>query len=225
MVFKNSRLIGDVGLHSSVRYKRWESERVVRSVSPLIRSFESHFLALTLTVAICSFVPPEGSFQLMTYRVREGVVLPIYVQPQIHFNRDGGSVSLMVGIKPGVTDKVVECRITIPFSSSLGTSKIDMKANYGKVSVDETAKTVVWDVGKLPRDGSVAPHLEGKIHLAAGVPLPDGSPSIAVEWHCSGFLCSGLEFDSLHVSGVGYSPFKGVKTMSRHGRFEVRSNH
>ena len=36
------------------RYKRWEAERVV------------------------SFVPPEGIFQLMTYRVREGVVLPLY---------------------------------------------------------------------------------------------------------------------------------------------------
>jgi hypothetical protein len=42
--------------------------------------------------------------------VREGVVLPLYFQPQFHFNRDGGSISLMVGSKPGVTDKTVECR-------------------------------------------------------------------------------------------------------------------
>lgn len=127
LVFKNSRLIGDVGLHSCVRYKRWESERVV------------------------SFVPPEGACQLLTYRCREGVVLPIYLTPQIHFNRGMGSVSLMLGLKPGVTDKTVEVRVTIPFSASLGASKFEMKATYGKVIVDESAKTVVWDIGKLPK--------------------------------------------------------------------------
>lgn len=200
MVFKNSRLIGDVGLHSCVRYKRWESERVI------------------------SFVPPEGQFQLFTYRCREGVVLPLYLQPQIHFNRDGGSVSLMIGVKPGVTDKNVEARVTIPFGTSLGTSKMEFKANFGKVLVDETAKTVTWDIGKLPRDGNVSPHLEGKVFLATGVPQPEGNPSVSVEWHCTGFLCSGLEFDSLSISNVSYSPFKGVKTLSRHGRFEVRTN-
>lgn len=30
LVFKNSRVIGDVGLHNCVRYKRWEAERVIR---------------------------------------------------------------------------------------------------------------------------------------------------------------------------------------------------
>lgn len=62
------------------------------------------------------------------------------------------------------------------------------------------------------------------MYLATGVPVPDGNPTIMVEWHVTGFLCSGLEFDSLSISNVTYSPFKGVKTMSRHGRFEVRTN-
>lgn len=202
LVFKNSRLISDVGLHACVRYKRWEAERVV------------------------SFVPPEGTCQLMTYRCREGVVLPLYIQPQLHFNRDGGSVSLMIGPKPGVTEKSVEVRVTIPFSVALGSSKIDLKANYGKVTIDDTTKVVVWDIGKLPLNGSIStPHLEGKIQLATGVPPPEGNPAILVEWHCTGFLCSGLEFDSLSLTNVAYSPFKGVKTMSRHGRFEVRTSH
>lgn len=37
----------------------------------------------------------------MTYRSKESVALPLYVQTQIHFNKDGGSVSVMVGLKVG----------------------------------------------------------------------------------------------------------------------------
>lgn len=198
LVFKNSRVIGDVGLHNCVRYKRWESERVI------------------------SFVPPEGVFQLMTYRARENVVIPLYIQPQIHFNRDGGSVSVMVGLKPHVTDKAVECRITIPFSADLGNAKFELKANYGKVVIDDTKKTVTWDIGKVPKEGS-NPHLEGKVYPPAGVKAPEGNPCIHVEWHCIGWTASGLEVDSLNLTNVTYSPFKGVKVLSKSGRFEVRS--
>jgi AP-3 complex subunit mu len=199
LVFKNSRVIGDVGLHNCVRYKRWEAERII------------------------SFVPPDGSFQLMTYRSKESIALPLYVQTQIHFNRDGGSVSVMLGLKAGVTDKPVEARVTIPFSLALASSKLDLKANYGKVTIDEATKTVTWDIGRLPKDNT-SPHLEGKIHFSSGVSVAECcKPAVQVEWHCIGFLCSSLEVDSLSIANVAYSPFKGVKTLTKGGQFEVRS--
>ena len=200
LMWKNSRLISDVGLHNSVRYKRWEGERVI------------------------SFVPPDGTFQLMTYRSKENVVIPLYVQAHVHFNRDGGSVSVMLGLKPGITDKPVEARVTIPFGLSLGSSKLDLKATYGNVAIDDAKKTCVWDIGRLPKE-SVNPHLEGKIHFASGdISAHEcAKPCIQVEWHCIGFLSSGLEVDSLSLSNVNYSPFKGVKTLSKGGRFEVRT--
>lgn len=200
LTWKNSRLINDVGLHNCVRYKRWEGERVI------------------------SFVPPDGTFQLMTYQARENVVVPLYVQAHIHFNRDGGSVSVMVGLKPGVTDKPVEARITIPFSAALGSSKFDLKPTFGKVTFDDAKKTCVWDIGRLPKENA-SPHLEGKIHFATGAINPHecARPTIQVEWHCIGFLSSGLDVDSLTVSNVNYSPFKGVKTLSKGGRFEIRT--
>ena len=200
LMFKNSRLINDVGLHNSVRYKRWEGERVI------------------------SFVPPDGIFQLMTYRCRENIVVPIYVQAHVHFNRDGGSVSVMVGLKPGVTDKPVECRITIPFSQALAGSTFDLKATFGKVTMDDAAKTCVWDIGRLPKE-NLSPHLEGKIHFPTGEIRAQecARPSIQMEWHCIGFLSSGLDVDSLSVSNVNYAPFKGVKTLSKGGRYEIRT--
>lgn len=42
---QNPRLLDDVSFHPCVRYKRWESERVI------------------------SFIPPDGNFQLMSYHI------------------------------------------------------------------------------------------------------------------------------------------------------------
>ncbi|KZS02525.1 AP-3 complex subunit mu-1, partial [Daphnia magna] len=56
--FINPRLMDDVSLHPCVRLKRWENERIL------------------------SFVPPDGSFCLMTYHVgcQSAVAIPIYIR-------------------------------------------------------------------------------------------------------------------------------------------------
>lgn len=43
--FQNPRLLDDVSFHPCIRFKRWESERVL------------------------SFIPPDGNFRLISYRV------------------------------------------------------------------------------------------------------------------------------------------------------------
>ena len=58
MSFVNPRLFDDVSFHPCVRYKKWESERLL------------------------SFVPPDGNFRLMSYHVGSSsvVAIPVYVR-------------------------------------------------------------------------------------------------------------------------------------------------
>lgn len=51
---KNPRILDDVSFHPSVRFKRWESERVL------------------------SFIPPDGNFTLMNYHVSSQKLVPSY---------------------------------------------------------------------------------------------------------------------------------------------------
>merc|ERR1712241_47962 len=53
MTFVNPRLFDDVSFHPCVRYKKWESERLL------------------------SFVPPDGNFRLMSYHVGSNSVVAI----------------------------------------------------------------------------------------------------------------------------------------------------
>lgn len=45
LLFQNPRLLDDVSFHPCVRFKRWESERIL------------------------SFIPPDGNFRLLSYHV------------------------------------------------------------------------------------------------------------------------------------------------------------
>jgi len=196
LVFQNARILDDVAFHRCVRYKTWEGSRVV------------------------SFVPPDGDFRLMTYRVKTGVHIPIYVRPQIHFGTTGGSVSVMVGPKH-LTDKTIEdLSLVIPFPQSLSGAKVSLESNFGRVQYDEMTKICRWDIGKLPKEKS--PLLTGNISFGAGQKPPESRPIIQVGFTVSMWSASGIKVDSLNMRHEDYKPYKGVRTVTKAGRFEVR---
>ena len=81
LVFVDPSVIDDCSFHPCVRYSRYEKERVI------------------------SFVPPDGNFELMQYRVQvQRMVPPIYCQPTITYDRNNGM---------GILDVVVGTR-TMP---------------------------------------------------------------------------------------------------------------
>ncbi|MFH4983941.1 hypothetical protein AB6A40_010650 [Gnathostoma spinigerum] len=76
MSFVNPRLLDDVSFHPCVRFKRWESERVL------------------------SFVPPDGNFRLLSYHIATMVAIPIYVRHSICLKGGtAGRIELTVGPK------------------------------------------------------------------------------------------------------------------------------
>jgi AP-3 complex subunit mu len=77
LVFVEPDVIDDCSFHPCVRYNRFEKDKVV------------------------SFVPPDGAFELMKYRVRTAgpPLPPCYCQPQFNFESNNGTVTLTVGTK------------------------------------------------------------------------------------------------------------------------------
>jgi AP-3 complex subunit mu len=77
LIFMNPSIIEDCSFHPCVRYARFEREQCV------------------------SFVPPDGPFQLMSYRVCDrNPQAPVFCRPELKY-RDGiGRVSFTLGAKP-----------------------------------------------------------------------------------------------------------------------------
>jgi len=117
--FVDPSLIDDCSFHPCVRYNRFERDKVV------------------------SFVPPDGTFELMKFRVTTGekIMAPCYCQPSLSFEyaNNQGSINVQVGVraqsslifpagvKRGAT-VVEDVSISIPFSRSVRTCNLTVTA-------------------------------------------------------------------------------------------------
>lgn len=78
MSFMNPRMFDDTSFHPCVRFKRWESERIL------------------------SFIPPDGNFRLMSYLIgsQTTVAIPITIRHQVNFSANGtGKLDITVSPK------------------------------------------------------------------------------------------------------------------------------
>jgi len=190
----NPRLIDDASFHPCVRYNRYEMDRVI------------------------SFVPPDGNFVLMKYRIYQTIQPPMYCKPSITFNETGGKVNVMIGPKNCGDKTVEEILITIPFPKCVATTNLE--PSYGTTSYDDRTKVFKWFVPKIPKDKT--PMLTGSVSLVPGAPPPESNPTVRVGFTVSMFCASGLKVDSLAIHNESYKPFKGVKSVTRSGKFHVR---
>ncbi|CRL07093.1 CLUMA_CG020092, isoform A [Clunio marinus] len=195
--FVNPRLLDDVSFHPCVRFKRWETERVL------------------------SFIPPDGNFRLMSYHVtsQSVVAIPIYVRQNIQLKcEEQGRLDITVGPKTtlGRTLENVKLEILLP----KGVTNCTLVATQGKYTFDNITKTLHWDIGKI--DIQKLPNIRGSVSVAAGSSV-ESNPSINVHFTISQIAVSGLKVNRLDMYGdVKYKPFKGVKYLTKAGRFHIR---
>ncbi|XP_053212606.1 AP-3 complex subunit mu-1-like [Panonychus citri] len=196
--FINPRLFDDVSFHPCVRYRRWESERVL------------------------SFIPPDGNFRLMSYHIgaQNIVSIPIFVRHLISFKESGGGkIEIRVGPKQTNGRTLDGVVLEIPMPKTV--LNVNLTPNQGKYSFDPVSKVLVWEIGRVETGKS--PFVRGTINLQSGSPLPDSNPTILVKFTISQFAISGLKVNRLDMYGEKYKPFKGVKYVSKAGNFQVRT--
>jgi len=206
MVFTDPSVIDDCSFHPCVRYSRYERERVI------------------------SFVPPDGQFELMQYRVQvQELVPPVYCQPQITYNdKGGGTLDLVIGTRgmPTLNSnakknlQVEDVTVEVTFPKSVRT--VDVNTEHGTCLFDETTKTVKWNVGKLGKK-VLNPSLRGNIILHQSAAVPDEKPVVLLGFKVPMSTVSGLNVETLLITNEKYKPYKGVRTMAKAGRFQIRT--
>jgi len=195
--FVNPRLLDDVSFHPCVRFKRWESERVL------------------------SFVPPDGSFKLCSYHVgSQGMVsIPIFVRHNIHYAGSGGKFEVTVGPRHTMGKVIEDLKISATMPKSV--LNVNLLPTQGDYRFNPVEKELVWEVGKIV--AGRPPSIRGTISLQSGVPAPEEKPSLTVQFKIQQLSISGLRVNRLDMYGEKYKPFKGVKYITKAGKFQVRT--
>jgi AP-3 complex subunit mu len=208
MVFTDPSVIDDCSFHPCVRYSRYERERVI------------------------SFVPPDGQFELMQYRVQavKQFMPPITCHPQVTYNEKNASGTLDLQIiarglqtlasntKKGLAMEEITVDVTFPKS----VRTVDVNTEQGTCLFDESSKTVRWNLGKINNKKGTAPSLRGNIILHQHAGVPDEKPIILVGFKVPMATVSGLNVETLLITNEKYKPYKGVRTLAKAGRFQVR---
>ena len=133
LIYANPTIIEDCSFHPCVRYARYERENVV------------------------SFVPPDGNFQLMTYRVVDrNPQAPLYCRSDVKYRDGAGRASFTIGTKPmagraptrtttgGISSSsniqspsdlsIEDVKLIVTFPKAIKT--VDLSSDVGTISVD-----------------------------------------------------------------------------------------
>lgn len=188
----------DVTLHRCVRLARYERDRVL------------------------SFVPPDGRFTLMTYRIRNtNIQTPLYVKPMFTWHPTSCRFQVQVGLKYGVKVPVTNIVITIPFPKSILSSSAS--ANLGTAKIDQLTKVLRWEIPELSPTDNKIPLLTGTLGLDEAVAIEE-RPIIRVGFEANKFSASGLNVGHIEFKNVSYEPGRWAKSKTKAGKYQVRTN-
>ena len=192
---------------------------------------------------VVSFVPPDGNFELMRYRVRNTAARMFHPPISCHSQWTYGDASTVAGGSSTLNGRVSitlsvrsvtslvfsasrrgpmvveDVAVTIPFPRAVRTANLSVSA--GHVIYDEATKVAKWTIGKL--DGHKKPQLQGTMVLE-GSRKPEEEQNLTLNWKIPLASVSGLSVSGLSLTGESYNVYKGVRNITKSGRFQVRCN-
>ncbi|GFS32549.1 clathrin adaptor complexes medium subunit family protein [Actinidia rufa] len=190
--------LDDVTFHQCVNLTRFNSEKTV------------------------SFVPPDGEFELMKYRITEGVNLPFRVLPTIkELGRTRMEVNVKVKSVFGAKTFALGVVVKIPVPKQ--TAKTSFQVTSGRAKYNAAIDCLVWKIRKFP--GQTETTLSAEVELISTMTEKKSAtrPPIQMEFQVPMFTASGLRVRFLKVwEKSGYNTVEWVRYITKAGSYEIR---
>jgi AP-1 complex subunit mu len=191
----------DIKFHQCVKLNRFESERVI------------------------TFVPPDGEFDLMTYR------LNMKLRPLIHVEctviRHGTSrvelhLKATSTFKKSSTATFVDIEIPVPVDAD----KPDMKANSGSVRYVPEKSLMLWSIKNFPGQKEFMCKCQYTVPSVRASDLNAVSKKpISVRFELPYFMASGFQVKYLKVTEKSnYEALPWVRYVTQSGDYQIRTN-
>jgi len=189
--------IDDVTFHRCVKLGQFEHDRTI------------------------NFVPPDGEFELMKYRITQNVNLPFRVLPEV--TEHGKSrVEYAIKVKGNFSSKLFATNVICKIPTPKNAAKATMSVGLGKAKYNPQQNCIIWKIKKFPGDASYM--LKGEVKLAASAFDKAWSrPPITMEFQVPMFTASGLHVRFMKVfERSNYETVKWVRYMTRAGQYQIR---
>eukprot|EP01086_Lenisia_limosa_P014714 TRINITY_DN458_c0_g1_i2.p1 TRINITY_DN458_c0_g1~~TRINITY_DN458_c0_g1_i2.p1 ORF type:complete len:194 (+),score=4.98 TRINITY_DN458_c0_g1_i2:258-839(+) len=158
-----------------------------------------------------SFIPPDGDFNLCEFTVPSLTPFNIPIEIDSFMKMKGTHGEVFISV---TANHVVEnCVVTFPLPTSVGSHQFS--CSFGQVCVRE--KTVTWNAGRVNFGKEAV--LKGFLSLLS---VSKERPVLSIQFKVAQFSASGLKIDSLHIDNVKYKAFKGMRSITQSGRYDIR---
>mmetsp|Transcript_14673 Transcript_14673/g.19152 ORF Transcript_14673/g.19152 Transcript_14673/m.19152 type:complete len:429 (+) Transcript_14673:239-1525(+) len=168
-----------------------------------------------------TFIPPDGEFELMRYRVTDNINLPFRVLPAI---QEHGTTKVSINLKviANFSDKLFSTSVIIRIPVPRNTSKAKIKVSLGRAKYEPEQQSIVWRIRRFP--GKAECHLSSEVDLMPTVRKKVWSrPPINLEFQVPMFTASGVHVRFLRVfDKSGYHPNRWVRYITRAGGYQIR---
>ncbi|KAJ3196325.1 AP-1 complex subunit mu-1 [Entophlyctis luteolus] len=187
----------DIKFHQCVRLSRFENDRTI------------------------SFIPPDGEFELMSYRLNTQVKPLIWCEAVVE-SHSGSRIEYMIKAKGQFKRRSTanNVEIIIPVPEDADSPKF--KTNTGLVSYAPELNAIVWKIKAFPGGK------EYVMRAHFGLPSvktddPDKRPPISVKFEIPYFTTSGIQVRYLKVvDKSGYQAFPWVRYITQNGDYFLR---
>jgi len=188
----------DVSFHQCVRLSRFENDRTI------------------------SFVPPDGEFDLMTYRLNTQIKPLIWIEAVVDKHQHS-RIEYMVKARSQFKQRSTANNviISIPVPEDVDSPKF--KASIGKVSYAPDKNVIIWKIKQFPggRDFMMRAHFGlPSIHNEEN---PDERPPVTVSFEIPYFTVSGIQVRYLKIiERSGYQALPWVRYITKSGDYQIR---
>eukprot|EP00768_Dysnectes_brevis_P004770 gnl/Dysnectes_brevis/3460_a4385_677.p1 GENE.gnl/Dysnectes_brevis/3460_a4385_677~~gnl/Dysnectes_brevis/3460_a4385_677.p1 ORF type:complete len:451 (+),score=148.31 gnl/Dysnectes_brevis/3460_a4385_677:26-1378(+) len=191
--------LDDVGFHSCVQLGKFAADRTI------------------------TFIPPDGEFELMRYRVTEHVSPPFTVSP-ITTVRGRNLLELRLSITANYPANVTGQKVIVRVPAPPNTASADCTCSLGKGRLGKDGKAVEWRLRLVP--GAMTQTCTIKIRTLTGVEEFDmrtwKRPPIEMEFLIPMWTASGLEVRFMNVISRDYKPMKWLRYDTMAGSISIR---
>ncbi|KAM7479868.1 hypothetical protein LguiA_028081 [Lonicera macranthoides] len=191
--------LDDIKFHQCVRLARFESDRTI------------------------SFVPPDGSFDLMTYRLSTEVKPLIWVEAQVE-RHARSRVEIFVKAQSLFKARCSATNVVMELPVPSDTTKPSIKTSMGSAKYAPEKDALVWKIKKFPGNKDYKLHAEYRLPSITNEEAPpDKRAPIRLKFEIPYFTVSGIQVRYIKViERSGYQALPWVRYITMAGEYELR---
>lgn len=169
-----------------------------------------------------TFIPPDGEFELMRYRVTDNINLPFRIIPIFREHKGQNRLSINMKVIASFASSLFATHVVVKIPVPKNTAKTKIKTSFGRAKYEPETHAIVWRVKRFPgcsecvfgADVELMPTVRNKAW---------NRPPINVDFQVPMFTASGVHVRFLRVyDKSGYHTNRWVRYITKAGGYQVR---